>query len=125
MKTIALKKMLLVTVLAFISMPFFAQVKFEIRGKIIKSERPGGNYASVVLLDSKTREIVSDMVCNENGEFVIENVQKGEYILLVQKPGYAEPEKSLITINENGTVSKSSDITMQISTGKDNVLNVD
>jgi hypothetical protein len=33
--------MLLVTVLAFISMPYFFQGSFEIRGKIIKSKNPG------------------------------------------------------------------------------------
>jgi len=119
MKTMLLKRTLLVTALAFLSMPFFARDSFEIRGKVIKSDRSNGNYAAVVLLDARTMEIVAQQVCNENGEFVIEEVQKGEYILLVQKPGYTKPEKRLITIDEAGIIIKTNETDLQHASAKD------
>lgn len=118
MKTTQLKRVFLLTGLVLLGTQFFAQNSFEIRGKIIKSDRPEGNHASVTLLDSKSMEIVADQICNENGEFLIEGVAKGNYILLVQKPGYAKPERRFITINEKGTAVETADLGSQNQTPK-------
>ena len=118
MKTTQLKRVFLLTGLVLLGTQFFAQNSFEIRGKIIKSDRPEGNHASVTLLDSKSMEIVADQICNENGEFLIEGVAKGNYILLVQKPGYPKPERRFITINEKGTAVETADLGSQNQTPK-------
>jgi len=112
MKTNQVRRVFLLTVFVLLGVQLFAQDSFEIKGKIVKSDRKGGNYATVTLLDSKTMEIVAEDVCNENGEFVIEPVTKGDYILLVQKPGFPKPEKRFIRINEKGTVVETADIAL-------------
>ena len=112
MKTNQVRRVFLLTVFVLLGVQLFAQDSFEIKGKIVKSDRKGGNYATVTLLDSKTLEIVAEDVCNENGEFVIEPVTKGDYILLVQKPGFPKPEKRFIRINEKGTVVETADIAL-------------
>ena len=112
MKTSKFKRVCLLIGLVFLGVQLFAQNSYEIRGTIVKSDRPERNHASVTLLDSKSMEIVADETSNENGEFVIENVTKGNYILLVQKPGFSKPERRFITINDNGTVIQTADIGM-------------
>ena len=110
MKTTFLKRTLLLSVLALASTAFFAQNTFEIRGKIVKSDRPEANHASVTLLDYNSMEIVANETCNENGEFLIEDVAQGNYILLVQKPGFAKPERRFITISNKGNVIQTADL---------------
>jgi len=104
MKTNQLRKLFLLACLVLFGTQLFAQDSFLIKGKIVKSDTRGGNYATVTLLNSKTMEIVAEDVCNEYGEFVIEPVIKGDYILLVQKPGFPKPEKRFIRINAKGVV---------------------
>ena len=110
MKTTVLKRVFLLSALALACTEFYAQNSFEIRGKIVKSDRPSGNLASIILLDSKSMEIVADQTCNQNGEFLIEGLSKGNYILLVQKPGFAKPERRFITISDKGTVVQTADL---------------
>ena len=70
----------------------------------MKSDRLGGNRAIVTLLDSNSMEIVAEQICNENGEFLIQELTEGNYILVVQKPGFAKPERRFISISDKGTV---------------------
>jgi len=110
MKTTLLKRVILLSALALACTAFYAQNSFEIRGKIVKSDRPGENYASVTLLDYNTMEIVANEICNERGEFVIEGISKGNYILSVQKPGFPKPERRFINISDKGTVVQTADL---------------
>ncbi len=120
MKTSKTKRVFLLAGLVLLGTQLFAQNSFEIRGKIIKSDRPEGNHASVTLLDSKSMEIVADETCNENGEFVIEGLSKGNYILLVQKPGFAKPEKRMISISDKGAVVQTADLGIKSPTSATN-----
>jgi hypothetical protein len=104
MKTNQLKRVFILAGLVLMGTQLFARDLFEIRGKIVKSETQEADYASVVLLDSKSMEIIVDTTCNVNGEFLIDGVEKGNYILLVQKAGYQKPEKRIINITEKGVV---------------------
>ena len=104
MKTTFLKRAILLSVFALAGTSFFAQNHFEIKGKIVKSDRPGGNRANVTLLDSNSMEIVAEQLCNENGEFLIQELIEGNYILVVQKPGFTKPERRFISISDKGTV---------------------
>ena len=51
-----------------------AQNYYEIRGKIVKSQKKSENRAKVLLLDSQTMEVVADTYSNSNGDFIIENI---------------------------------------------------
>lgn len=123
MKTTFLKRAFLLSALALASTAFFAQNCFEIRGRIVKSDRPEGNHASVTLLDSNSMEIVAEETCNDNGEFLIGNLAKGNYILMVQKPGFSKPERRLITISNSGKVIQTADLGLKnVSTEKNGIL---
>jgi hypothetical protein len=102
MKTIKFRKVLLLMGLVFMGTQVFAQKAFEIKVKLVKHENKTENHATATLLDAKTMEIVSENRSNENSEIVIENIQKGDYILMVQNPGYKQTETRFISIDENG-----------------------
>lgn len=122
MKTRQLKRVSLLSVLVLFGTLLFAQNSFEIRGKIVKSDKPIENYASVILLDSNSMEIVANETCNEKGEFLIEGVAKGNYILLVQKPGFPKPERCFINISDKGTVVQTADLGFEIPTPEKNEI---
>ncbi len=116
MKTTLLKRVFLLSALALACTAFYAQNSFEIRGRIVKSDRPEGNHASVTLLDSNSMEIITEETCSDKGEFLIENIAKGNYILLVQKPGFPKPERRFITIDDKGKVVQTADLGLQNQT---------
>ena len=122
MKTSQLKRVCLLVGLVFLGAQLFAQNSFEIRGKIVKSDRPEENYASVTLLDAGSMEIVANQICGEKGEFVIENLTKGNYILVVQKPGFHKPERRFISISGNGKVIQTADLEKKKQTTASNEM---
>lgn len=105
MKTSQLKKVFALTVLVLLGTQLFAQDLFEIKVKLVSKVNQESNHATATLLDSKTMEIVAENTSNENGEIIIENIQKGEYVLMVQKPGFKKAETRFIDIDEKGVVS--------------------
>lgn len=102
MKTIKFRKILLLMGLVFIGTQLFAQEAFEIKVKLVKHENQVTNTTTAKLLDAKTMEIVAENKSNKNNEIIIENIEKGDYILVVQKPGYKQTETRVISIDENG-----------------------
>jgi alanine dehydrogenase len=105
MKTNQLKRVFALAGLALLGTQLFAQELFEIKVKLIKTENQASNHATATLLDSKTMEIVAQNISNESGEILIENIKKGQYVLMVQKPGYKKTETRFIDIDEKGVVS--------------------
>jgi len=102
MKTIQLRKVLLLMGLVFMGTLLYAQNAFEIKVKLVKHENQTENHAAATLLNASTMEIVAEKESNRNNEIVITNIEKGEYILMVQKPGYKQSETRFISIDENG-----------------------
>ena len=111
MKTNYFTKALLIAGFILLSTPFFAENSFEINGKIIHANKVGAKNAIVTLLDSKTMKIVAQGECNDNGRFDFKDVKTGEYILLSQKAGLKNPGIQSITIDENGSIIESTDLT--------------
>ena len=102
MKTIQLRKVLLLMGLVFMGTLLYAQNAFEIKVKLVKHENQTENHATATLLNANTMEIVAEKESNRNNEIVITNIEKGDYILMVQKPGYKHSETRFISIDENG-----------------------
>ncbi|MDD4992864.1 MAG: carboxypeptidase-like regulatory domain-containing protein [Paludibacter sp.] len=105
MKTNQLVRVFLLAGLVLLGTQAFAAGSFEIKGKIVKSSIEAENQAKVFLLDSKSMELVDQITCNKQGEFTFEEVEKGEYLLMVVKPGYKKADTRYIKIDEKGTVS--------------------
>lgn len=110
MKTTYFTRVLLLAGFILLSTPFFAQNLFEINGKIVHSNKMGAKNATVTLLDSKTMEIFAKTECDENGDFVIKDVKRGDYILLAQKKGFKNPVIQAITISASGTITESTNL---------------
>ena len=102
MKTIQFRKVLLLMSIVFMGTQLFAQKAFEIKVKLVKHENKTENHATATLLNANTMEIVAENESNKNNEIIIENIEKGDYILMVQKPGYKHSETRFISIDENG-----------------------
>lgn len=109
MKTNQLVRVFLLAGLVLLGTQAFASGSFEIKGKIVKSKIESENQAKVFLLDSKSMELVDQMTCNKQGEFIFEEVEKGEYLLMVVKPGYKKADTRHITISEKGIVYDNQD----------------
>lgn len=118
MKTIKFRKALLIISLAFIGTQLFAQELFEIKVKLVKHQSQLAQQATAILLDSKTMEIVAENISNTNNEVIFENVKRGEYILVVQKPGYKNMDTRRIVIDDKITVFNNSDQPTKESTIK-------
>jgi len=88
--------------LVFMGTQVFAQTAFEIKVKLVKHENKTENHATATLLNANTMEIVAENESNKNNEIIIENIEKGDYILMVQKPGYKHSETRFISIEKNG-----------------------
>lgn len=88
--------------IVFMGTQLFAQKVFEIKVKLVKHENKSENHATATLLNANTMEIVAENESNKNNEIIIENIEKGDYILMVQKPGYKHSETRFISIDENG-----------------------
>jgi flagellar hook protein FlgE len=109
MKTNQLVRVFLLAGLVLLGTQAFAAGSFEIKGKIVKSNVESENQAKVFLLDSKSMELVDRITCNKQGEFIFEEVEKGEYLLMVVKPGYRKADTRYIKIDEKGTISDNPD----------------
>lgn len=104
MKTNQLRRAFTLLVLVLLGTQLFAQELFEIKIKLLKGENQVTSHATATLLDSKTMEIVAENISNDNDELIIENVKRGEYILMVQKAGYKKADTRYIIIDDKITV---------------------
>lgn len=101
-------RMLIIICLAFISNQLFAESTGTIKGRVIDSKNQPVEFATATLVSPVTKEIVKGEVCNNKGEFSIEKVKPGEYILSISMVGYAknETEKVVIDAKRNRVVEK-------------------
>jgi hypothetical protein len=70
-----------------------------IKGKVVNENNQPVEYATAVLVSSKTGEVIKGEVCNEKGEFNISKVNKGEYILSVSMVGYKKYDTEKLVVD--------------------------
>lgn len=59
-----------------------------IKGKVIDQKNQPIEFATATLISPKTKEIIKGEICNAKGEFSMNKVNSGEYILSVSMVGY-------------------------------------
>ncbi len=106
MKTNLLKTVFLMAAVLFLGNQLKAEETFEIKGKIVNSCKEGACSATVTLLDANTMLIVAEKTCDGKGAFAFENVEKGDYIISVSKPGYKKTDTRHIAINKKGKLTE-------------------
>jgi len=104
MKTIKnyqFKRALALTGMAFFSVFLFAEGSGVIKGRVTDENNQPVEYATAVLKNSKTNKFVTGTVCNYKGEYIIEDVDPGEYVLSTKMIGYEKKETQKIVVNRN------------------------
>lgn len=86
-----------------------------ITGKVIDSNKQALNYATATLLNPETMTIISGDMCDSNGNFIIENVKPGKYILSIRMVGYSKTEIKNIEITPKKNVVSFQSIAMKES----------
>ncbi|MDD3195682.1 MAG: TonB-dependent receptor [Paludibacter sp.] len=75
-----------------------------IKGKVVNDKNEPVEFATAVLLSPVTGEVVKGEVCNEKGEFNINKVDKGEYVLSVSMVGYKKVETQPLVVDGKRSV---------------------
>jgi hypothetical protein len=107
MKAKVIKQIILIGFYAVL-IPFYAQAnKGVVKGKVVDSKNQPVEFATAVLINSKTSEIEKGVVCNEEGKFTFENVNYGVYLLSVRMLGFESNESEKVVIDaKNQLVDK-------------------
>lgn len=77
----------------------------SITGLVIDNSKKPIAYAAVVIKSKDGTETITGGITTENGEFQIEKLPEGEFILEVQFIGYKTHSQSLVVNKKNGKVS--------------------
>ncbi len=70
-----------------------------VKGKVVDEHNQPVEFATATLISPKTKQIVKGEVCNENGEFTIGRVSKGDYVLTVSMVGYERFETESLVVD--------------------------
>ena len=79
------------TVLSLVAVSFVSQAQTPVEGKIdgiVTSLEKPIESASICILRSKDSTLIKMAVSDKSGEFIMENVKQGKYLLTVQALGY-------------------------------------
>jgi len=93
--------MLVLSGMAFFSFMLFAEGSGVIKGRVIDKNNQPVEYATTVLKNANTNKFVTGAVCNYKGEYIIENVEPGEYELSTKMIGYEKTETQKVVVNKD------------------------
>ena len=82
----------------------FTNANTTIKGRILTDSNQPVEYATATILSTNSMNIIEGDMCNENGDFIIENVEPGEYILSLRQVGCDKNETRKITVDENNQI---------------------
>ncbi len=98
MKTKQFRTLAILAIMSLFSATIFANT--TIRGRVLDSSNQPVEYATATILSPDSETIIEGDMCNDNGDFIIENVKPGEYILSVRQVGFDKDETRKIVVNE-------------------------
>lgn len=98
MKTIKNRTIAILTIMSLFSATIFANT--TIKGRVLNSSNQPVEYATATIISPDSETIIEGDMCNDNGDFIIENVKPGEYILSVRQVGFDKDETRKIIVND-------------------------
>ena len=101
MKTLNL---LILTIVIFLisSNSYSAETKWDIKGNLVEAETGiPVPYATVTLNNQSDSSIITGAVSNDNGEFVLEKIAKGDYYIKLSFIGYEDFYINSVVFDEN------------------------
>jgi outer membrane receptor protein involved in Fe transport len=90
--------------LIFVPSLFFAQNTHSISGLVKESSGKGLPFANVLLLHQKDSAFVKGLVTQENGSYLLGNLEKGNYIIMASMVGYQSVYSKPFSLNSHYTV---------------------
>lgn len=111
-----ISRVLLTTSLVFLCSSSFANASGIIKGHVLDSKKQPLNYATATILDPETMKIVEGDMCDNKGEFIIENVKPGNYILSIRMLGYKKDESKRISINSEKELIEIDNVVLHLAT---------
>ena len=97
-------RMLALVCMAFFSNLLFAGSNGTIKGKVLDAKNQPIEFATATLLNSKTKTFIKGEVSNEKGEFKIDKLSPGEYLLSVTMVGYVKNESEKVVIDSRNNL---------------------
>lgn len=83
----------------------FVQANSVIKGKLIDKNNKVIPYATATIIDPATMQIVKGDMTDDNGDFIITNVQPGKYVLTIRSVGYETIETKTIEVNPEALIN--------------------
>lgn len=75
-----------------------------VKGRVLDTQKQPVPFSTVTLLNPKTMTIERGAVCNEKGEYSIDKVSAGEYILSVRMIGFDSNETERLVIDSKNLI---------------------
>jgi len=107
-RNLQLNRMFVIACLTFLTHLLYAETSGTIKGRVTDSKNNPVEFATASLVNSTTKKLVKGEICNAKGEFLIDKIKPGEYILAVSMIGFAksESEKLVIDSKANKVIEK-------------------
>jgi len=102
MKTNQLVRPFLLGIFILLASQLYAREAFSIKGHVLNTKTESIKGTIVTLRDPNSLVAVANGRCDRNGEFFIDSVLEGEYILTVKKDGRFRGKTKRIFIDGNG-----------------------
>ncbi len=95
-----------------------AIAQYRVKGKVIEEGGKGAAYATIVLVSAKDSSIVKGIISDESGNFEIDRVDKGSYLVNVQYIGFKQKWSLRFNLNDSTVEADLGDLTLDKSIGE-------
>jgi outer membrane receptor protein involved in Fe transport len=77
-----------------------------VRGKVTETDQKPADYVSVLLLQAADSQLVKGDVTDASGNFIIEQVKPGNYLLSISAVGFQKTFHAVVITNENDELTQ-------------------
>ena len=110
-KTKQIKRMIFAGI--FLTVALVANASGIIKGIVVDDQNQPIKYATATLINPQTNEIVMGDICDSNGEFILENVKPGNYILSVRNAGFVRSITKKVIVDSDKNVIEENPIVLK------------
>lgn len=96
-----ISRLVLLTGIVFLCNPIFGEISGIVKGRVIDKKNHPIEFATATLTNTDTQKTENGAMCDKNGNFTIEDVPTGEYILSISMVGYKKCESRKVKIDSN------------------------
>lgn len=113
MSKFQISRMLFVAFLLVASAQLFAATTYAVKGRVVNTQKQPVHFATAVLQNAQTLEIIAGGICNAKGIFVFDDIMPGEYNLLVNHVGFKKAQSRKIILTETEAIIDKTSIILE------------